>query len=939
MRAARFLAILVLFVAIIAAILYLFRLPIAGWAIRSAMANAGLENPQARVAALTLDGVRLEKVAAGPNGREAFFLEAIEADYHWRELLMSRKVDAVRAGPGGVRLTITDDGKVSLPGFSAGGASGSGSGLPFSSVSVNDLAVSVDAPDGAASGALNADFDMANGGNVVAVLTTSGVAWKGVRIAQGEANIDANLSADGQIVLTAGFNGDVEAYGASAAGATLRIEGDGASWRDLVSGAASQLAGRGHIEFNAPKILFASETLPETMSLAPVEAAFGDQISEAALSGAFDVEFSDAGLEVRLPENTILALSTPDGAGLALSASGGAPIFKLEDGRETSSFAFNLESDGVNASGAVDAEQQGEILRVAAPIRIEEYTSPDFAIAGSTIEFSALVEGDALAADLAVRSGLNKLRIGRLTVSDAPFTSAFRIDADLEAKTANVYNKEECVTFERARGRLAEQNSEAALGRTQFCNEEGPLAVLAWSGDMVCSLGGEILSADGRFRMGETRAIGRPPNIRFTATYFPAENRTHVEGGLSSGAMTINDTINLSAVLGRFDFMLNKEMMQANGVVDRVRVAQNLETLLIAPVIATGRVKLDGLDTTFDYELTTTSGDPLGTGDGSHDMATASGETVFTFDGLRFAPGGLQPNELALGLKGIISAAKGGVDGSVRFGWSPEGVTSGADIHLHDVSFGGPTLAVTRTSGVNGDIAFSNLFPVKTDGVQSVTVRTVDLSALQLEAGEISFELPGDDTLYLQRGEFPWFGGTIGANGATASFSGKATIPLQAKNVDLKQVFEYVDINGLSGEGIVAGALPLVFEDGKARIENGVLHSVGPGVLRYQGVASDQAAETGQGAKVAFDILRDLQYKSMLVAVSGPLDGRLNFVVELEGTGEVTVRDQAMIRRGSGRVPVIYRITLDAALLELLRQAKLSQDVSLQIIQGLEVVE
>ncbi|WP_425407961.1 intermembrane phospholipid transport protein YdbH family protein [Hyphococcus sp.] len=924
MRAARFLIILIALAAAAAAAIYVFRLPLAGAAIRAAMAGAGLENPEAQVSALTIDGVRLEKVSASAQGRETVSLDAVEADYRWRELILERRVKALRAGPGFVRLQISEDGTVSVPGLPSGGGGGARDGLPFDSLSVEQVALFVDAPDGAAEGVLSADYSVANGGNIEAALAAESLAWKNMRFQSAELRAVIGLSADGQAELAGGFDGDIILPDVTARGISLQWTGEGASWRDAATGVYDGVNASARIEFDAPTIRFADATTPGVMNLAPVVAAFGGQIDEAALQGALDLAFSPQEIGLSIAADRPLVLSTPEGAALSLTG-GGAPLYNSNDGRESASFQFTLIGEGVNASGGVNASRDGDFLRMAAPVRIEDYAYEDFSISGTAIDFAATMEGDALSADLDVRSGVDSARIGRLTLSDAPFASSFRIEADVAAKTANVYNKEQCITLDRARARLDEYNADATLGRTQLCNNEGPLAVFTWSGDTVCTLNGEITAASGRFRMGETRAAGAPPVIRFAAVYNPANNTTTIDGDVSEGSLTINEAITLSAIRGRFDFSLDQERMRANGVVDRVRVAQAGETQLAAPVIANGDVSLDRDKVSFDYALKTPSNMALGAGEGVHDLASARGDTTFSFDGLRFTPNGVQPNALVPGLKGIVTTAEGGVDGEVRFGWSKEGVTSGADISLNTISFGGPTRAVTRTIGLNGAIALTDLMPVTTDGAQQITIDAVDLDALQLEDGALSFEFPGDDTIYLARGEFPWFGGTLGVYEATASLSGEARIPLRAENIDLKKILDYVDVDGLSGEGLMTGSLPLVFENGKARIEDGVLQSVGPGVVRYAGAAGEQAAQAGDQAEIAFDILRDLQYSDLQVTVNGALDGRLEFNMVFEGTGEVSLENAA------GRVPVKYRINLDAALLELLRQANLTTDIRLQL--------
>lgn len=930
MRAARFLAILILFVAIIAAALYLLRLPLAGWAVRTAMANAGLERPQAQVTALTLNGIRLENVSARSGSQEAFRLEVVEADYDWRKLLSAREAEAVRIGPGFLRLSISEDGAVSIPGVASGGDEGGGGKLPFSSLSVSDVSLVVDAPDGTASGNVTALYDVDNGGSASAELATDGIDWRGVRITAGEASAEVEFSADGQASLIASFDGDLEAQGVIARGVNLNIDGEGTSWRDWAEGALENATGNGSIAFSAPEILFTTATLLDVMNLAPVETVFGEPLNEAALAGAFEAELTESEFVLRLAAETPLALTTPDGASFTLASTGAAPLYARNGTRETASFGFDLKSDGVSASGTADAEREGDYLRVAAPVMIEEYASPMLSLDGSMIDFLATVDGNAAEADLTVKSGLKKAQMGRLTLSDAPFSSSFRVDANLAAKTANIYNKENCVTLERGRALLAEQNAEAVLGRTQLCNSDGPLAVFTWSGDMTCSLNGELSSANGRFSLGDTSAAGRPPNIRFNAVYDPAGNRTTIDGVITGGDVTVNNAIDISSALGRFAFVLDPEMMHVDGAIEHARIEQSGEPKFITPVIANGSVRLAGAETTFDYALETPAGNALGTGAGAHDMASATGETTFTFDGLRFTPGGLQPNELAPGLKGIVSAATGGADGLVRFGWSKSGITSGAEFDLNNLAFNGPTLAITRTSGVDGSVELSNLLPITTSGLQNITLNVVDAGALKLENGEVSFEFPGDDTLHLARGEFPWFGGTIGAYDATASFNGAANIPLRAEDINLKQVLEFASVDGLSGEGVLSGSLPLVFEDGKARIENGVLRSNGPGAIRYTGPAAEAAAAAGENAQIAFDFLRDLRYKSLEVTINGALDGQLEFGLRFEGSGDLTVRNQNV-----RNVPVLYRINLTVENMDLVRQANLLRAIELEVQEEL----
>lgn len=940
MRAARVLAIVVVLAALIVAALYAFRLPLAGAVVRSAMASAGLENPKARVTALSLSGVRLVNLSAGPETAPVMIFSEIEAEFQWRRVWTDRQVEAIRAGPGTLRLALNESGELSLPGIGGGvgGGGSDGAALPFDRLALRDVAVEIDGPQGEASGILNIDYDGDAGGAGIISLSTDRFPWRGLTLLNAELSADIALAGDGAATFSITSSGDMEAAGVMLRDVTLAIDGAGGSWREAAAGNFDAVAGDALISFDAPRVDLQT-TQPDPLMQSPqMELLFGETVQHAALAGAFDVALDEAGVRIFFAEqNPSFSLTTPNGASLALSPDNAAPLYTRAGDKESAAFAFALESAGLQAKGVANIEQQGETWRVVAPIDVEAFVSDALALDKSRIEIDATSNGAEISADIAMRSILQKAVVGRLTVTDAPFAGGFKVAADLNGQRLEVASQSDCFTIDRLRGTLDQQDLEARFGGVTLCNNAGPLAVVSWMDDPSYRLSGDVSAQSGVVRFVETRATGRPPVVNFDAVYRPRENNTSVTGRIAGGAMVLNDALDFSGAAARFEFGLDATEMALAAQVDRLRVDQHREegeVLMMAPVLAAGNASLSGDDAAFSYGLTTLAGRRLGAGEGVHDMRTASGETEFNLGQLTLSREGLQPDQIFPALKGIIGAAAGGVDGVVRFGWSPKGVTSSADFAFQEISFGGPTRAVTRTSGFNGALTLESLFPVATQGLQTVTVSAVDLDALQLLDGEITFELPGDDTLHLARGEFPWFGGSLGVYEATANLSGEAAIPLKATNVDLTRIFEYVDIDGLSGEGVLSGELPLVFEGGRARIENGVMRSQGPGAVRYRGAASQQAAAAGDDAQIAFDILRDLRYNALEVSVNGALDGRLEFQMRFEGAGDVTVRNQNV-----ANVPVIYRISLDAALLELLRQANLSRDIELQIQRGLSVEE
>ena len=552
-------------------------------------------------------------------------------------------------------------------------------------------------------------------------------------------------------------------------------------------------------------------------------------------------------------------------------------------------------------------------------------------------ETSAIIRAEGreggILADITTTTTLQTLSIGRLTVKNAPFSANLLVDIDAADKRVTVsLPAEHCLTLDRGDFFLSQQNMDAALSAAQLCQSTGQLAQIDWENGARVEFAGALAAKSGHYRLGRTRFAGRPPVIDFAGTYQPAENRTDMRGAISDGRIMLNEWLTFTKADGEFELTLDREHLKIEGEFDRLRIAQPETAPRIAPVIATGNAVLDRGDADFNYVLLTPKGVRLGEGEGVHNVGSAVGNSTLRFDDIAFERGGLQPNQLAPVLKGVVAQAVGAADGEVLFRWAPEsGVRTSAKAQLENIDFAGPTRIVTQTFGLNADLEFATLWPVSTDGPQTVTVEGVDFGALQLARGEIVFEMPGDRTLQVERAEFPWFGGVLGVYEASASMAdGTSTSPLRAEKIDLGQVLEFVDVDGLSGEGILSGVLPLIVEDGKARIENGVLRAEGPGALRYVGGATESAEQTGEQARVAFDLLRDLRYNTLHIELNGPLDGRVQFDIRLEGTGEITTQDQKV------RVPVNYNINLEAALLELFRQANLARNFELQIQRAIQ---
>ncbi|MEL6508136.1 MAG: YdbH domain-containing protein, partial [Pseudomonadota bacterium] len=110
------------------------------------------------------------------------------------------------------------------------------------------------------------------------------------------------------------------------------------------------------------------------------------------------------------------------------------------------------------------------------------------------------------------------------------------------------------------------------------------------------------------------------------------------------------------------------------------------------------------------------------------------------------------------------------------------------------------------------------------------------------------------------------------------------------------------------------GALPIIVEEGRIRVENAVLRATRPGVIRFDSQVTNEIAKASDETQFAFDILRELTFDTFEATINGALDGQLTVGLVFEGTNAVTINNERV------PAPVIYRITLEGPLPSLISQ-------------------
>jgi hypothetical protein len=134
----------------------------------------------------------------------------------------------------------------------------------------------------------------------------------------------------------------------------------------------------------------------------------------------------------------------------------------------------------------------------------------------------------------------------------------------------------------------------------------------------------------------------------------------------------------------------------------------------------------------------------------------------------------------------------------------------------------------------------------------------------------------------------------------------------------------------ISATGTFDGVLPMIFDDAGGRIVGGRLDSrEDGGTLAYNGVVN--RANLGMMGGFAFDALRDLKFRSMIIRLDGYLDGEFATRMAIQGVGLGNTSTQQFIK-SVNRIPFNFNVTIKGPFRALIAAAKSFRDPT-QVIE------
>ncbi|HBZ94304.1 MAG TPA: hypothetical protein DEO91_11575 [Pseudomonas sp.] len=231
-------------------------------------------------------------------------------------------------------------------------------------------------------------------------------------------------------------------------------------------------------------------------------------------------------------------------------------------------------------------------------------------------------------------------------------------------------------------------------------------------------------------------------------------------------------------------------------------------------------------------------------------------------------------------------------------------------------------------SGVDGELRLQLAGDRLTLELPSLSAKQIDpgiaLGPLQLQASyQASLQRPLAGSLSHQRAELGILDGNLRLEPATWALDQPSQLlPLKLSGLDLQELFRVYPAEGLEGNGLLDGTLPLRL-GGAISIEQGLIEARAPGGrLRFHSPRIRAMGQANPGMKLVTDALEDFHYDLLSSSLDYEPSGTLRLGMRLHGQNPA-------IEQGR---PIHFNINLEEDIPTLLASLQLTDKVS-DIIQ------
>ena len=340
--------------------------------------------------------------------------------------------------------------------------------------------------------------------------------------------------------------------------------------------------------------------------------------------------------------------------------------------------------------------------------------------------------------------------------------------------------------------------------------------------------------------------------------------------------------------------------------------------------------------TKFTGEVTETSGRLYAKVKGQHDFASGKGNASFDMPPTSFASGVTDVAAVFPFTAAYFTKANGTAGLSARLNWSKDApMNSNGELYLKDMQM---TVADdTPLTGVSTVMKLESLSPVIIRQ-QNIAIGGVNVG-LPLTGGLASISLDAKRNLSVHSASWTGAGGSITTTGFVLPLDTMSTkLILNAKGLDLQQLFQIAPLEGLSATGKVDGSLPIEISDGELSINNGSLQTSGTGVIRYSpdkmpAFLQDSTQKQIVDLKAA---LTQFQYESLGMTLNGKLGTARSGLAHSQ---KIALKIRGKNPLFYGGKAVHFNLNLDAPLENIIRYSPGSNRIPENIRKQMEAYE
>ncbi|UVO54024.1 YdbH domain-containing protein [Sphingomonas sp. SUN039] len=457
----------------------------------------------------------------------------------------------------------------------------------------------------------------------------------------------------------------------------------------------------------------------------------------------------------------------------------------------------------------------------------------------------------------------------------------------------------------------------------------GPLRLTGRVGDQPLALSAARASFD----------LGGPVSLAdFAALIGTADRRTQLRiarlDGVSRASGLSGRYAGLSGNIARAPFLASAGQGNwtfAGGTLDvggTVMLADQAETIRFNPLSARG-VKLrlkDGRIAASAVLTEPVSGRAVTTVTVAHDLSRGVGEARLAVEGLTFGKL-LQPEAITPLTKAIVPSVYGTIDGTGLVQWRGDKVTSSGRFRTDGLDLEAGFGTVT---GASGEIEFDDLIALSTPPGQTVKLALVN-PGTEVKDGVISYRLRPNQIVEIERGRWPFAGGELLLDPASLDFGSprERRLSFRVTGLDAAKFIEQLKLENIAATGTFDGTLPIVFGTSVGGIVEGrivggqIIARSGGGTLAYVGDVSN--AQTNAMTRLAFDALKSIRYKNLIIELDGSLDGEMVSLVRFDGVNRSPVAPSGLARSFTG-LPFLFNIRVRAPFRGLVGTARDFQD-------------